>query len=328
MLSTGGTIASVPSEEGLVPAVSGDDMLRLIPELGEVCEVDCKEILNLDSTNIQPEEWAIMAEEAYQALQEYDGVVIAHGTDTMAYSAAALSFMIRNLSKPVILTGAQLPIEAPGTDGISNLLQAFRVASSGLPGVYIVFNGRIIRGSRARKVCSRDFDAFRSINTHDVGKIEDGRVILEDPVEYAQGYMELDTRLNTNVLLLRLVPGMDPGIIELAAQKGYDGIIIESFGCGGLPYHRRNYLPAVEKAIASGTVVVVNTQCALNGSDLTVYDVGVKALKIGVIPAWDMTTEASAAKLMCILGQTRDPGEVRRLMAENFAGELGNVNVL
>lgn len=323
MLSTGGTIASAPSEEGLVPKVTGAQMVKLIPQLDGLCEIDCREIMNLDSSNVQPEEWAVMAREAYAGLQHYDGVVITHGTDTMAYSASALSFMLQNLDKPVVLTGAQLPIEAPDTDGKRNILNAFEVAVHGLAGVHIVFDGKIIKGTRASKLHTVCFDAFHSINSADAGHIEFGSVVLEaEPERTAAGPVVLDDRYDPRVLLLKLIPGFSPEVIPAVTALGFRGLIIEGFGSGGLPYVRRNLVTEIEKAVKAGVSVVVTTQCLYDGSDLTIYDVGVKALRAGVICAHDMTTEAIVAKLMWALGHTDDPDGVRRIMATNYLGEF------
>ena len=182
MISTGGTIASTPSDDGLTPTVSGGEMVKLIPELEGLCEITVCDLLNLDSSNMQPEYWVAMASACYTALSTgFDGIVITHGTDTMAYSAAALSFMLMNLNKPVVLTGSQIPIEEPKTDGKRNILDAFRVAADGrLAGVYVVFAGRIVPGYCVRKVYSRDFKTMEAINRRLAGKIVKGEVVLDD----------------------------------------------------------------------------------------------------------------------------------------------------
>jgi len=323
LLSTGGTIASASGEDGLVPKLTGEQMIKLIPELEGLCEIDCKEIMNLDSTNVQPEEWVNIAREAFEGLKEYDGIVITHGTDTMAYSASALSFMLRNLNKPVIFTGSQLPIEHPQTDGKRNILDAFKVAVSGLAGVYIVFDGKIIKGVRSSKVRTQGFDAFKSINYPYIGRVENGEVIIEHNVDKVpEGQIELDDKLDPRVLLLKLTPGFLPEVIPAVLKLGFRGLIIEGFGLGGVPNFRRNIIPEIEKALKEGIAVVVTTQCLLDGSDLTVYEVGVKALKAGVIPAYDMTTETIVTKLMWALGHTYKLEEVRKIMMTNYAGEF------
>lgn len=325
LISTGGTIASTPTENGLTPTVSGADMVQLIPELEGLCEIRYTELLNLDSSNMQPEEWAAMASAVFTALSIYDGVVITHGTDTMAYSAAALSFMLQNLNKPVILTGSQLPIEDEHTDGKRNILDAFRAAVDGrLTGVYIVFDGSIIPGTSAKKTCSRNFHAFESINRKLAGEIRDGAVVLyEEPkAPAALKPLTLNANYDANVLLVRLTPGTRPELIEAAGTLGYRAVIIEAFGLGGIPNVRRNLLPSVHKLISQKVPVVVTTQCVHDGCDLSVYDVGVDAAKAGVLSAGNMTTEAITAKLMWILGQTDDFEQIISWFSRDFIGEF------
>lgn len=323
LLSTGGTIASAPSEEGLVPKFTGAEMVKLIPQLEGLCHIDCKSILSLDSSNMQPEDWKIIVNETFKGLQEYDGVVITHGTDTMAYTSSILSYMLRNLNKPVILTGSQLPIDAPDTDGKRNILDAFRVAVYGLPGVYIVFDGKIIRGTRAVKMRTISFNAFESINFPYIGRVEKGRVIVDNPPrKIPPGPVELDDAFDPGVFLLKLIPGTNPDIFDAIIGMKYSGLVIESFGSGGLPYLRRNLIPKIESVMAAGIAVVVTTQCIFEGSDLTIYDVGLKAAKAGVIPGHDMTTEAVVTKLMWVLGHTRDLNEVRKMMLTDYCGEI------
>ena len=147
MLTTGGDIAGEHTDTGLVPVYTGEQLVSMVPELREYCELECKDIMQLDGTNVQPEDWITIAEEVYDAQEAYDGVIITHGTDTMAYSACAVSLMVQNLQKPVIFTGAQIAMVDPDTDGKKNLLDAVHAAVSGIPGVYVVFGGRIIRGT-------------------------------------------------------------------------------------------------------------------------------------------------------------------------------------
>lgn len=325
-ISTGGTIASTPTETGLTPTVSGSDMVRLIPDLEGLCEIRYTELLNLDSSSIQPEEWAAMASAVFTALSIYDGAVITHGTDTMAYSAAALSFMLQNLNKPVILTGSQLPIEDENTDGKRNILNAFRTAVDGrLTGVYIVFDGSIIPGISAKKTCSRDFHAFESINRKPAGEITaEGTVVLYDEPKTPAALkpLTLNANYDPSVLLVKLTPGTKPELIEAAGALGYRAVVIEAFGLGGIPNARRNLLPSIHKLISQKIPVVVTTQCVHDGCDLSVYGVGVEAAKTGVLSAGNMTTEAIVAKLMWVLGQTEDFEQIISWFSRDFIGEF------
>ena len=324
LISTGGTIASEPTENGLAPAMTGEQMIELIPELDGLCEIYCSEMLNLDSTNMQPEDWSIVACGAFTALSLYDGIVITHGTDTMPYTSAALSFMLQNLHKPVVITGAQLPIEDPNTDGKRNILDAFRVAADGrLKGVYIVFDGYIIRGVNARKTSTHNFHAMESLNRDYEGRIVDGEVVLNvEPTPDPLLPMKLHADYCPDVMLVRLVPGTKPELIAAAADLGYKAVVIEAFGLGGIPNVRRNLLPAITGLVEKKIPVVITTQCTHDGADLSVYDVGVFAARLGVLSGKRMITEAIVTKLMCILGQTSDYNTICELFQKDVVGEF------
>ena len=322
LLSTGGTIASVQGENGQAPGFTGEEMVDLIPELKDFCLPSIRDILNLDSTNMQPEEWKIIAREAFTGLREHDGVVITHGTDTMAYTAAMLSFMLKNLHKPVILTGSRLPIDDPATDGKRNILHSCMAACRELPGVYIVFDRKIINGTRAVKLRSGSFNAFESINCPPAGRVEQGRVVIDRFPRAPAGPPELADRFDAGVFLLKLIPGTRPEFLDVLADLHYRGVVVESFGAGGLPGRRRDLLGKVELLLHKGIAVVVATQCLCGGSDLTVYEVGQRAARAGVIPALDMTTETAVTKLMWALGHTGELEQVKRIMLTSYCGEI------
>ena len=320
LIGTGGTIAPEMTEGGLTPELTTEQLLSHVPAISGICTVDCIQLLNLDSTNITPDHWRMMARCIRARYEEYDGFVITHGTDTMAYTAAALSYLIQGSPKPVVLTGAQKPIGFDSTDSKVNLMDAFRCGAEDLPGISIVFNSRVILGTRAKKTRSKSFQAFSSINYPDLGVLRDGvllRYIRQEcgakPVFYDQ--------LDTKVALLKLVPGVDRGLADYLLERN-NALIIESFGVGGLPEDSGLY-DCVREAMAAGKTVVLTTQVENEGSDLGVYHVG-HALKndLGVLEAYDMTTEAVVAKLMWILGQTRRREEVARLFYTPVAQDI------
>ena len=320
LIGTGGTIASEMTDGGLSPELTTEQLLSRVPAISGICEVGCIQLLNLDSTNIGPDHWRMMARCIRAHYGEYDGFVLTHGTDTMAYTAAALSYLVQGSPKPVILTGAQKPIGFDSTDSKINLMDAFRCAAEDLPGVSIVFNNRVILGTRAKKTRSKSFQAFSSINYPYLGILRDGvllRYIRQDcgeaPVFYDQ--------LNTRVALLKLVPGVGREAADFLLERN-DGLIIESFGVGGLPEFGGFY-HCVDEAMSAGKTVVLTTQVENEGSDVGVYHVG-HALKnkLGVLEAYDMTTEAVVAKLMWILGRTRDRKEVERLFYTPVAKDI------
>lgn len=258
-----------------------------------------------------------------RALGGFQGqVVIAHGTDTMAYTAAALSYLVQGSPKPIVLTGAQKPIWFDGTDSKRNLTDAFLYACRGCGGVQIVFNGKVILGTRARKTCSKSYHAFSSVNYPDLAVVQDGRLLqymrctcYPRPVFY--------NTLDDRVSLLKLIPGTSSQLIDFMLDRS-DGLIIESFGVGGLPeYHGSEFYDAVRRGVERGKIVVMTTQVPNEGSDLTVYHVGGRLKStLRLLEAYDMTTESAVAKLMWILGQTRDFDEAERLFYRPVARDI------
>lgn len=339
VLTTGGTIACENGEAGLTPQIDAEGIRRHLGGIADSYALSFKEILNLDSSNIQPEEWIIMAREVYADRTSYDGIVITHGTDTMAYTASMLTFMLPGIGIPVVLTGAQLPIVHPLTDATDNLRYALAMAASGVAGIFVAFDRRIILGCRAVKVRTMGFDAFESVNCPYVGRIDsDGLNLNMAVLGPDHGRRLPDTQQNASpdsddgcslkdnicrdVFLLKLIPGIDPKVFDMLADMKYRGIVIEAFGTGGLHYVHRDLISELQKLIEAGVTIVVSSQCLYERSDLSIYETGKMALKNGVIQAYDMTTEAAVTKLMWVLGQTEDPGEVRRLFATDLAGEV------
>ena len=320
LIGTGGTIASDVTEDGLAPELTSEQLLNHLPAISSICDVECIQLLNLDSTNMRPEHWLDMVRCIRENYDRYDGFVITHGTDTMAYTAAGLSYLIQGSPKPVILTGAQKPIGFDSTDSKINMTDAFRCAASDLPGVSIVFNNHVILGTRARKTRTKSFQAFSSINYPDLGILRDGVLLRYIRQRCAAAPVFYDA-LDTKVALLKLVPGGDRAQADFLLERN-DALIIESFGVGGLP-EAGGFYQCVEEWMAAGRTVVLTTQVPSEGSDLGVYHVGHRLkTDLGVLESYDMTTEAVTAKLMWILGHTQDRREVERLFYTPVAGDI------
>ena len=316
LLATGGTIACKPTSRGvLTPAISAEELLQFVPELAGLCRIDTMQLYDLDSTNIGPEHWCGMAKAIQDHYHAYDGFVIAHGTDTMAYTAAALSYMIQNPDKPIVLTGSQKSIYNRDTDARNNLLHAFAYAvSEGAWGVQIVFNNLVILGTRARKVRSKSLNAFSSIDYPETAVFRDDRLIRFLPAPEHQPPVQFAAGMDPAVFVLRLVPGMGAQIFE-ALKPFYHAVVIEGFGVGGLPGGEKgSLLQAVRDWLASGRLAVFSTQVQHEGSDLSVYEVGRIARDLpGALEARDMTPEAVVTKLMWVLAQTTTPDAARQL---------------
>ena len=268
MLGTGGTIASRQTKDGLAPGLTPEDILSYIPAVKNVCEVQTKQVCNLDSTNVTPEHWKMMVKAVEDNYAYYDGFVICHGTDTLAYTAAALSYMIQNSAKPIVVTGAQKPINMDV------------------------------------KEHAKSYNAFSSINFPYLAVIQDGilvRYIPEIPCRHA---VKFYYDMKDSVYVLKLIPGMKPDILSYLFEH-YDCLVIESFGVGGIPQTLvQEFYQEMEKWSGKGKFVVMTTQVANEGSNMTVYEVGKKVKQdFNMIEAYDMTLEAVITKLMWLMGR-------------------------
>lgn len=360
VIATGGTIASAEEGSGLAPALTGEQLVAFVPEVAQVCRVEVSQVMNVDSTNMRPQGWLAIAAEVRRRYDDFDGFVILHGTDTLAYTAAGLAYLVQGSPKPVVLTGSQLPMGDPGTDGKRNLLDAVRVAcDDAAAGVMVAFGGRVISGTAARKVRTRSFEAFDSLNVPDLGYVRDGRVewavgvceqmsaasiaangnsgdaserrcaSIESQISDSAGEAEAggassgvrfyDT-LNPRVAVLKITPGMDALVID-ALRPACDALVVEAFGLGGIP----GYDGITETLLAwvdAGKTLVMTTQCPYEGADLSVYEVG-RAFcdRPGVLMGGSATTEALLAKTMWALAQAADPDGVvdRTKLSDLFA---------
>ena len=305
MLATGGTIASKESGRGLSPAITSEEILSYVPSLGSLCRVEAVQLMNLDSTNVGPAHWLEMAGAIRERYDRYDGFVITHGTDTMAYTAAALSYLIQASPKPIVITGSQKSICLHDTDARMNLYNSFLYAADDdSQGVNLVFDGKVIVGTRAKKEHAKSYNAFSSINFPYLAVIQDGilvRYIPEIPCRHA---VKFYYDMKASVYVLKLIPGMKPDILSYLFEH-YDCLVIESFGVGGIPQTLvQEFYQEMEKWSGKGKFVVMTTQVANEGSNMTVYEVGKKVKQdFNMIEAYDMTLEAVITKLMWLMGR-------------------------
>lgn len=316
LLATGGTIACRSTAEGLTPALSAQALVAEVRE-SQTMELVARDVFSLDSSNIQPEEWTKLAVATDAAMKDCDGVVITHGTDTMGYTAAALSYMLLGQKKPVILTGSQLPLGAPLSDAETNLSCALEAAAQGVPGVYVCFDRKLIAGTRAVKTRTTSFNAFDSVNRSLSGMVDSEGVHFLRPQAIPETYT-FRPSVDSRAFLLKLVPGTHPDVLDFVAQAGYRGLVIEAFGLGGLHYIRRNLVDKLRMLRQKGVLVMVVTQCMYEKADLSIYEVGNQLMKADVISGLDMTTEAAVTKMMWALAQD-DPVA---LLTSNLCGEL------
>ena len=337
LIATGGTIASAEDGNGLSPALTGEELARSVPEIEGLCELDIVQPMNIDSTNMRPADWLRIAEVIRENYDARDGFVVLHGTDTMSYTAAALSYLIQDSPKPIVLTGSQQPMGNPFTDAKINLYQSLVYAVSDRSrDVSIVFGGYAIAGTRARKQRTMSFNAFNSINYPVLAYLRQDKIICSGSAAVSAGPAECDctgggaaraadgaldeprfyTELNSRVCALKLTPGLTPDIFRLL-KPDYDAVILETFGMGGVPERGADgasYQEAIFDWVDSGRTVVMTTQVPEEGLDLGVYEVGrAYAEHPGILKGGDMTTEALVAKTMWALGQTRDADELQRL---------------
>ena len=314
LIATGGTIACKDAGQGLTPQLTSADLMALVPELESICRVDSVQLMNLDSTNISSYHWLEMASCIHANYNRYDGFVLTHGTDTMAYTAAALSYLIQNSKKPVVITGAQQSISNRDTDARENLRDAFLFAvDDRANGVHIVFDHKVILGTRARKMRTKSYNAFESVDWPETAIIRNQKLIFYDS-GVPTGETIFYHAMGNGVFVWKLVPGSDASLFRVLKPM-FRALVLEGFGVGGLPqYGGEDFYEAVKDWLDSDRVIIITTQVPFEGSDMEVYQVGQRAkLELGLIEAYGMTTEAVVTKLQWILGQTTDGKEIRRL---------------
>ena len=320
LIYTGGTIGMIENPEtGALENFNFDHLLKHVPELKRFNYRISSYQFDppIDSSDMEPAFWAKLVEIINYNYDSFDGFVILHGTDTMAYTASALSFMLENLSKPVILTGSQLPLGAPLSDAEINLSCAIEAACQGVAGTYVCFNRKLILGTRAVKTHTLSFDAFDSVNRSLSGMVDSNGVHFLRPQRIYMPY-QLRPEVDSRVFLLKLFPGTQPDVLDFIAQAGYRGLVIEAFGLGGLHYIRRNLVEKLRMLRRNGVRILVLTQCMYEKADLSIYEVGTQLLRTDVLSGMDLTTEAAVTKLMWALAQENTD----ELLTKNLCGEI------
>ena len=314
VIATGGTIASLPEADGLAPALTGKELVARVPLIDGLCHMDVIQPMNIDSTNMRPRDWMRIAHEITVAYGRYDAFVILHGTDTMSYTAAALSYLIQGSPKPIVLTGSQQPMANPFTDAKLNLYHSLLWAiDDHSSDVSIVFDGKVIAGTRARKQRTMSFNAFTSVNYPPLAYLRGDRIVraaglvAPEKNDAPRIYDALDDR----VIVIKLTPELRPSIFGLL-RDDYRAIVLETFGIGGIPeYEGGSFRDAIFSWVGSGRTLVLTTQVPEEGLDLDVYEVGrAYANHPGILRGDDMTIEALVAKTMWALGNSTDAEQV------------------
>ncbi len=333
IMSTGGTIASrVDYRTGAVrSAISASDLYGVVPELADLAQVDTRILFSIYSEDLTPQHWTAIAQTAAQYIEQgSNGVVIAHGTDTMAYTSAALSFALQNLPVPVVVVGAQRSSDRPSSDAATNLIGAVKAAAYGSFAEVVVAMHETVadttialnRGTRVRKCHTSRRDTFKPVNDSSLGSVtEQGITMLTDNYRKrdALSKLTLKPNFNDNVALIKFFPGFDPSVIDWYIERNIKGILLEGTGLGHIS---KRCFSAIQNAINHDVIVALASQCIWGRVNMNVYDTGRDLLNLGVIPADDMFPETALVKLMWSLGQTKDVEEAKRLFKTNIAGEL------
>ena len=335
IVSTGGTIASrVDYRTGAVrPALTASDLYSVVPELSDIAVVEAEILFSLYSENITPKHWSEMAKKTAEHIEKgVDGVVIAHGTDTMGYSAAALSFALQNLPVPVVFVGSQRSADRPSSDAATNLIGAVTAAAyAPFAEVALAMHETISdtsiilhRGTKVRKCHTSRRDTFKSINTTPLARVENGKVtmLVKDYVERSKDKkLILKPDFNEKVALIKFHPGINPAVIDWYVDNDYRGIVLEGTGLGHVG---RYCFDSLRRAVKAGLLVAMTSQCIWGRVNMNVYDQGRDLLAIGVMPLEDMLPETALVKMMWVFGQTDDLEEAKRLMKMNIAHEYSD----
>ncbi|MBI5512690.1 MAG: asparaginase [Deltaproteobacteria bacterium] len=324
LLHTGGTLMMRGGEPSpLLPDVYTQDLVMELPLLRKIAELETRILCNLDSGDMQPHHWVDIARAVHEGLGTHDGVVVVHGTDTMAYTASALAFLLPGLDRPVVLTGAQRPLVEVRSDARSNLVDAVSLATMPVPEVGIAFGSRFFRGCRAVKLDAWGMHAFGTPTCAPLAELG-VTVEVASHVLPPRAVEPFDPRLEPRVLALRVFPGLDPSLLRAALEGGVRGVVLEAYGAGNVPHLENSLVPVIAEATARDVPVVVVSQCARGAVVLGRYGGSAAAGEAGAVSAGEMTAEAAVTKLMVALGRAGDSGRVlaaRSAFGASWAGE-------
>jgi L-asparaginase len=326
ILHTGGTLMMRPASSApgatLEPAASARDLLAELPILARIADIESRVIFDMDSGDMQPADWITIARTVHDALSTsaWDGVVVVHGTDTMAYTASALALLLGPLPKPVVLTGSQRPLFEARSDARQNLVDAAYVATMPLYEVSIAFAARVLRGARATKKDAWALDAFESPSAAPLAELG-VEVSIASHVRAAGPLAPLDARIEERVLAVRVAPGMHPNLLRGALRAGVRGLVLMTYGTGNLPHLAGSIIPAIEEARERDVPVLVVSQCPRGHVDMRRYAGGAQAEAAGAISGGDMTVEAAIAKLMIGLGRFGNGDALRAFLERDIVGE-------
>ncbi|MDD5056099.1 MAG: asparaginase [Candidatus Peribacteraceae bacterium] len=323
ILFCGGTIIMKENKKGALLTMEKEEAINMLlnmePKLHEIADLDVHYVDNIDSTNMNPAHWDRIGQAIADKYDDYDGFVITHGTDTMAFTASALSFSLNNLGKPVTITGSQIPGNRLETDARRNFVNAVRVASMGASGVMLIFDEEIILGARSSKVSESKLNAFETMNWDLLGEIridirfsEDIRSRHDQPLNFQPGF-------EANIAVITLFPGLPASALHGILRSGVKGMVLRGYGSGNIPY---DYLEVIQAASKLGVPVVVNTQCLEGATLMHLYDVGRQAMDAGAIQAYDMSLECTVTKLMWALRHSNTFDGIKSVMHTSYVGEI------
>lgn len=326
IVGIGGTIASQRTDEGFKPSLSVKRLLSYIPEINNHCTFETTQLMNVDSSNLQPEDWEEIANYLITPLnsERFDGIIVLHGTDTMAYTASAVAILIRDVNKPIIFTGSQIPFSVFGSDARRNIIDSIRVIrETDFAESLIVFDSRVYRSVRTTKLREYDLSAFETVDPFPVAEIARRIEIIDQTIKTrSKKKSYFDGPLNPQVALIRIFPGLDPKFLESLSEFGYKGVVIQGYGAGNLPMLNRSLISSVGYLIKQNIAVVITSQCVFGRTELFLYEPGTELIKLGAISGFDMISESAVIKLMWALGKTDELSKISALMQENLVGEI------